>query len=228
MATLINRKNWIVFDSVDIGPLMYKGRYNGSVDAFYFDKKTNKLLVKNRSIYNTPYAYVLHDNTKKHMHYGKFYKFRCDNKDYYCHVNDAIKYLPEELPVQYVVCNLDAIDNKEDADVVIQNFIYKLDTNSSTIKCVSDGNLNNFDSITTLYLVDVLTNTRLITIERINTNDKKTFIFLVDLNIDREEFRYKRDIVTVEDFKKALNSTIAALNEYPTFVSIAEDLKSYL
>lgn len=224
MSLMIHRDNWTVYSTNDIGPLMYVDRYNGGAFAFYYNKKDNTLIVRNRPVYS-PYAYIPHDGGRKDKQTGNFYKFYVDNNVYYCSVNDAINYLPEELPSECV----DSTGFIEtEASEIVKDFIYKIDTNSHSVKLLTDGNLDDIDSINELTIFDTDSDLDIFTLHREYVDSKKIFVFLVDLTFGREEFRYKSDIETKDDFNKALMSTVSALYRYPTFRRIAEDLEQCL
>ncbi len=224
MSSMIHRDNWTVYSTDDIGPLMYVNRFNGGAEAFYYDKKAKELIVKRRGVY-TPHAYIPHDGGRKDKQTGQFYRFHCPDRDYYCSVYDAKEYLPEELPEEFVD-STGFIDTE--ADEIVKDFIYKIDTNSHTVKLLADGNLDDIDSINKLTIFDTDSHLDIFTLHREYVDSKKIFVFLVDLTFGREEFRYKSDIETKDDFDKALMSTVSALYRYPTFRQIAEDLEQCL
>lgn len=226
MSALVNRSKWVIYSTDDIGPLMYVNRFNGGAEAFYYDKKAKELIVKRRGVY-TPHAYIPHDGGRKDKQTGQFYRFHCPDRDYYCSVYDAKEYLPEELPEEFVDCD-GFEDASDEADICIQSFIYEVDTNNSEIKLIVDGTLEDFDNINKLILHDRRSDTDIITLRREVVDEKRTYVFIVDLTFGREEFRYKKDILSANDFRKALSSTISALYEYPTFRDIADDLENYL
>ena len=223
---LVNISDWKVHNTGEVGPLMYVDRFNGGAQAFYFSKKDNTMVVKRRGVY-TPHAYVEHDGGRKDKQTGEFYLFHCTNGDFFCRVEDAKQYLPADLPAECVDCD-GFEDASDEADIAIQSFIYELDTNSKDVKIITDGDLDNFDSVNKITLFDLYNEIEVVTIKREVVDRKNTFVFLVDLKIGREEFRYKRDILTVNDFTKALSATVSALCEYPTFRYIADDLEKYL
>ena len=148
IETMIPRKDWKLYNTDDIGPLEYVNRFNGGALSFKYIKSTKTLTATNRGVYS-PYCYQLHSGGRKDKHIGLFYKFNINGISYYCSRDDAIGYLPEALPEEYVDCN--TVNNINNIIDSLINNIYLSNKHIAVIENEIDylDNVINFNIITT-------------------------------------------------------------------------------
>lgn len=144
----VNRKDWVVYNTKDIGPLMYVDRYNGGAVSFKFNKKYHTMEITKRGV-ESPYAYVKHDGSKKHKREGSFYKFHTTNGDYYCSIQDAVNYLPEDLPEICVDNNANEQELDIELDLLIQQIASSILVKGNKVTISADDDIStNFENVT--------------------------------------------------------------------------------
>lgn len=117
---------------------------------------------------------------------------------------------------------------------VIQNFIYKIDDSNKITTHTEYNSIDEFFKepikndikLDTLVICTVDTKIPLIKLEKIETENKLNYRFIVDISIDNgDNFSIKSTIETQEQLNQKLEQTIEALKQYPEFSKYADDLE---
>ena len=225
--SLITRNNWIIYNTNDIGPVMYVDRYNGGAISFYYNKKTHELCVRNRGV-NTPYAYILHDGGRKSKRFGLFYKFYCNNTEYFCEVADANRYLPDALPEDCVSHCVSTSKNKLDIlelQKYLETTIQLSKDISGCMKVHYDDELDNFSDINKIDIIYSNLNMTILSLtKQINDNGEYKYKFNVNINMPGTEIIIRTTIATVDDFKRELDYLMIELSRFKIFSELINDL----
>jgi hypothetical protein len=127
--------------------------------------------------------------------------------------------------------------DEESSKEVIQDFIYIVnDSNKLNIKTeynsvdeFFNAPITNDIKLNTLVIYTVDTKMPLIKLEKIETENKLNYRFIVDISIDNgDNFSIKSTIKTQEQLNQKLEQTIEALKQYPEFSKYADDLEDCL
>ena len=120
---------------------------------------------------------------------------------------------------------------------VVQDFIYKVDDSNKLATQTEYDSVDEFFSepiandikLDTLVICTVDTKEPLIKLQKVKTEDKTEFKFIVDIiNEDNDNFMFKSIIKSQEQLDQLVQQTIEALKQYPKFSKYAEDLDNYL
>lgn len=107
----------------------------------------------------------------------------------------------------------------------VQNFIYAINESSKNFKLVIDGDLSDFHNITCINIICIDINCPILTLDKVkDENGNDSYIFLVDIELENIEFRFKKNILTENDFKVALESSVQALYNYKELSKYADEL----
>ena len=129
------------------------------------------------------------------------------------------------------------ISSNDSPKEVVQDFIYKVnDSNKLTTQTEYDS-INEFFSSTitndvkldTLVICAIDTKEPLIKLQKVNTDNKTEFKFIVDItNEDGDNFMFKSIIKSQEQLNQLIQQTIEALKLYPKFSKYVDDLENCL
>ena len=120
---------------------------------------------------------------------------------------------------------------------VVQDFIYKVnDSNRLTTRTEYDSAdeffsepVKNDIKLDTLVICAVDTKEPLIKLQKVETENKTKFKFIVDIiNEDGDNFMFKSIIKSHEQLNQLIQQTAEALKQYSEFSKYADDLEEYL
>lgn len=128
--------------------------------------------------------------------------------------------------------------NKEDSSKeVIQDFIYKVDDSDKITTQTAYDSIEEFFSepikndvkLDTLVICAVDTKDTLIKLQKVETDDKTEFKFIVDItNEDGEDFIFRSIIKSQEHLNQLIQQTIDMLKQSPQFTKYVDDLENCL
>ena len=119
---------------------------------------------------------------------------------------------------------------------IIQDFIYRIDDSS---KLAAQGDYDSIDeflnesisnnvSSNVLTIIAVDTKIPLITLEKINVDNKTVFKFIVDITNDNDYFRVKTTIKSKNHLNQLIEQTIEALTDYSEYSKYLDELENCL
>lgn len=120
---------------------------------------------------------------------------------------------------------------------VVQDFIYKVDnsdkiatqTEYNSIDEFFDAPVENDIKLDTLVICAIDTKEPLIKLQKVKTENKTEFKFIVDIiNEDNDNFMFKSTIKSQEQLNELIQQTIDMLNQSPKFSKYADDLENCL
>lgn len=127
---------------------------------------------------------------------------------------------------------------KEDSSKeVIQDFIYKVDDSNKITTQTEYDSIEEFFSepikndvkLDTLVICAVDTKDTLIKLQKVETDDKTEFKFIVDItNEDGEDFIFRSIIKSQEHLNQLIQQTIDMLKQSPQFTKYVDDLENCL
>lgn len=227
---MIPKKYWKEYSKEDCGTL-HMERWNGGGKGLkYLDGTCKAVTTGGGYAQRYPYIFTSHYGRNTRME-GPFYRFYGIG---YVQVSEWNSFYRdvEELPKGTIYCYSEQeFEEKEKtmpAEKLIEDFIYKVNDESSKIKVRCDGDINNFSSIQEIELIAIGVGLPIVKVTRDKeSKTKDEFVFLVDITHDRQEFKYKNIIKTRSDFNKSLESAINALEGFDGLEEYAEDLASF-
>ena len=143
---------------------------------------------------------------------------------------DSGKYTGEEY-------NENNLLEDSETEKVVQDFIYKVDdSNKLTTQTEYDSvdeffttSVTNDVKLDTLVICAVDTKEPLIKLQKVKTEDKTEFKFIVEItNEDGDDFIFRSIIKSQEHLNQLIQRTVEALKQYPEFNNYADDLEEYL
>ena len=155
---------------------------------------------------------------------GKNYGVRDAVKSYLKKHNLTLEEWCEQHNIEYSNINTE-----------LKDFVYKIEDSSKIkIKTSYDSVDEFFEDISdesyedkeSIVIITVDTKIPLIKLEKIRTEDKNVFKFIVDISDKNDDFRIRAIFDTKEKFDQLLQSTINALREYSQFSKYADELES--
>lgn len=198
---MINKKYWKIFNTDCIGPLEYVSRWNGGGFGIKVNKRNKKVTIGNCGVYSA-FCYVPHTTPKKRKKLGEFYQITdTDGRQYYISKEDTDKYLPDELPQEYIT--IDAIatasttTTKVDGIVAVTVLLTSL---SNSVDANKDIEIKKSNMEITL--ADRCTNTTLIKFSRKVESDK--YILTFSYNNEPLNMEYSNCIETANDLYNAI------------------------
>lgn len=222
--SMVNIKDWIIYDTSDIGPLQYVDRFNGGGLAFKYNKKSKELIIARRGI-NTPHCYEPHSGGRKSKKTGQFYKFKTITEDiYYARVEDVEKYLPNELPEKFVFSKNTIEDEDEDYNNIIScldDFISTLNDNENIIIDVDIDDVFDIENINVIKVIDKNSSEIIFIINKIDDEE-----YSISTSID--DYIYKSNVTDTNQFIQAINEIINNINKYGRFNKFIETINDYL
>lgn len=120
---------------------------------------------------------------------------------------------------------------------VIQDFIYKVDDSNKLTTQTEYDSIDEFFNepvkndikLDTLIICAVDTKEPLIKLQKVETDNKTEFKFIVDMiNEDGDNFTFKSVIKSQDQLNQLIQQTVEALKQYPKFNKYADDLEEYL
>ena len=120
---------------------------------------------------------------------------------------------------------------------VIQDFIYKIDDSNKITTQTGYDSIDEFFSepitndikLDTLVICTIDTKEPLIKLQKVETEDKTEFKFIVDIiNENGDNFIFKSIIKSQEQLNQLIQQTIEALKNYPKFSKYVDDLENCL
>lgn len=232
----IPKKYWKVYPDIEI---QYVCRFRGGAYAFYYSKGEKRFICRNRGNY-TPYAYEDYNpNRRKNRYVATCYRIN----GYYIIANELEHYypdvqdLPEDQvdfiePSEYVEPNQEKKEEK-----ALKDFIYKVDDSNKITTQTGYDSIDEFFSepitndikLDTLVICTIDTKEPLIKLQKVETEDKTEFKFIVDIiNENGDNFIFKSIIKSQEQLNQLIQQTIEALKNYPKFSKYADDLENCL
>lgn len=203
----VNRSLWKIFSTDDTGPMQYVKRYEGGALALRYYKCKGTLEIIRRGL-ESPICYIPHSKgSRKHKYYGKFYKFKTsDGREFFTPVDLAVKYLPEELPEEFVFI-----------DIAPRNSVIKLSNYLANM--LNALGKKHFDRVTTVYEFgdDSLIDTAAIYDNRANSNGHKPLIFSIN-KVRSNAYRLSFNNTPQATNSMNFNMTITTVAEFDTAI----------
>jgi len=118
---------------------------------------------------------------------------------------------------------------------VVQDFIYKVDDSNKIMAQTEYDSVDEFFNepiandikLDTLVIYTIDTKEPLIKLQKVETDNKTEFKFIVDItNEDGDDFRFRSIIKSQEQLNQLIQQTIEALKLYPKFSKYADDLEN--
>lgn len=221
--SMVNIKDWIIYDTSDIGPLQYVDRFNGGGLAFKYNKKSKELIVTRRGIY-TPHCYEPHSGGRKSKKTGQFYKFKTITGDiYYARVEDVEKYLPNELPEEFVFSKNITEDDDDDNSIIsfLDDFISTLNDNENVIIDVDIDDIFDIENINVIKIIDKNSSETIFIINKIDDEE-----YSISTSID--DYMYKSNVNSSDQFMHAIYEIINNINVYDRFKDFIKIINDYL
>ena len=129
------------------------------------------------------------------------------------------------------------LQNKDSSKEIIQDFIYKVNDSNKIVTQIEYDSVDEFFNapitndikLDTLVICAVDTKESLIKLQKIETDNKTEFKFIVDIiNEDGDNFMFKSIIKSQEQLNELIQQTIEALKLYPKFSKYVNDLENCL
>ncbi len=126
-------------------------------------------------------------------------------------------------------------DNKNSSKEIVQDFIYKVDDSNKIMAQTEYDSVDEFFNepiandikLDTLVIYTIDTKEPLIKLQKVETDNKTEFKFIVDItNEDGDDFRFRSIIKSQEQLNQLIQQTIEALKLYPKFSKYADDLEN--
>lgn len=120
---------------------------------------------------------------------------------------------------------------------IVQDFIYKVDDSNKLTTQTEYDSIDEFFSepitndikLDTLIICAIDTKEPLIKLQKVKTEDKTEFKFIVDIiNEDGDNFMFKSVIKSQDQLNRLIQQTVEALKNYSKFSKYADDLEDYL
>lgn len=189
---------------------------------------------------NTKYANYINDSTLslynavKSFEYVKDGEYNAIVKDGEIYINDTNHLLVQNWSTDsiHVYCNAIAI---ADTNKFMKDFIYKIDDSSKLTTQTEYDSVDEFFNtsvkndikLDTLIICAIDTKEPLIKLQKVETNNKTEFKFIVDItNEDGDNFTFKSIIKSQEQLNQLIQQTIDALKLYSKFSKYVDDLES--
>ena len=131
----------------------------------------------------------------------------------------------------------DNFTQESDIDKVVKDFIYKVDDSNKLTTQTEYDSVDEFFNepvtsdikLDTLIICAVDTKQPLIKLQKVDTNSRTEFKFIVDIvNEDGDNFTFKSVIKSQDQLNQLIQQTVDALRNYSKFNKYADDLEEHL
>ena len=187
-----------------------------------------KFMVRLKKVYNNAQVY---DNAEIYGHaiiFGNTQVY--GNAKVNCYIDDGEYF-------SGIVCFSNDFSDEDLSKEIVQDFIYKVNDSNKIIAQTEYDSIEEFFNepiandikLDTLIICTIDTKEPLIKLQKVETDNKTEFKFIVDItNEDGDDFRFMSIIKSQEQLSQLIQQTIESLKLYPKFSKCITDLENCL